>query len=241
MIREALAALRRALRGTWDELYALALANALWFAGCVLPLLLPQLVPTLPAFALAMLLSLAGLAVLTPALAAVAHGLARGHTFGLGDFGHALRRHAGRGALWLLANLLVNGLIVANLLFYPRTFEGPWVPFVVVFWLAVGALWAAAQLYFWPLLLEQETPRLLRCWRNAVLLVLANPFYALFLLLLTLLILALSTLIVMPLVLGGVGLAALLASHATLTLLARHGLIADYGAGRPPAPADPRA
>lgn len=233
LIREALAACWRACRDTWNELGPLVLANVAWFLACAAPLLLPQAWPTPGTFVLAVAISLAGLALLTPALAYVAHRVARGGSFDLGDLWDGLRRYAGVGARWLLANLAADGLIAVNLVFYPRTFEGRWVAFVWAFWLAVAALWMAMQIYLWPLLMEQERPALLRGWRNAALLVFANPVYAAVVLLLTLLLSALSTVLVMPLILFGVALVALLAQHATLTLLAHYALIPDYR----PAPA----
>ena len=90
-----------------------------------------------------------------------------------------------------------------NLQFYPQIIEGNWVILIGGFWLSAVVFWCAMQLYFWPLLVEQENPRMLLAWRNAAYLILANPFYAFFVASFTLVLLAISVATTLPFVFIG--------------------------------------
>ncbi len=95
------------------------------------------------------------------------------------------------------------------------------------FWLAVFAFWVTMQIYFWPLLIEQEVPRMLLAWRNAAYLVLANPFYAFFMVSFSIVLFAVSAALTLPLVFVGMALMGLLGNNAVLTLLEKFGIIEE--------------
>ena len=95
------------------------------------------------------------------------------------------------------------------------------------FWLAVLAFWLTVQMYFWPLLIEQEEPKILLAWRNSAYLVLINPFYAFFIASFHLLFVVISVGLTLPLVFVGMAGLALLGNNAVLTMLVKVGKIEE--------------
>jgi uncharacterized membrane protein YesL len=74
----------------------------------------------------------------------------------------------------------------------------------------LGILWIIIQFYALPYLIFQVEQSLRLAWQNAFLTVLASPFHALVILSLSILIFALSLLLLFPLLLGAQGLVAIL-------------------------------
>jgi len=206
MIREAMAVFWQTLKDVWEELLPLCLVNLVWLFASFTVILFP--------------VTLAGGYY-------VANRVARGKTFGTRHYIEGIKTYWWRSLLWFLTNLLVVLLIYVNLIFYPSQFEGLWVPIVGGVWVAVLIFWLTLQMYFWPLLIEQDEPRMLLAWRNSAYLVLINPFYAFFVASFHLLFLAVSVATTLPLVFVGMVTLALLGNNAVLTMLVSVGKIED--------------
>jgi uncharacterized membrane protein YesL len=96
-----------------------------------------------------------------------------------------------------LLNFIMAVIIGVNLFYYSRRSEG-WVQaarFVVLF---VALVWLMVQIHAWPLLMEQEQPRVTLALRNSFVILIKRPLPGLLTTLLIAFIAALSTLIIQP-------------------------------------------
>ena len=228
-IKEAMAVFWQTLRDVWEELYSLAIANLVWLFSWALPVVLASWigaqVPIL--FFVSIFLALCALAITTSGMYVVSNRVARGRTFHFFDFVEGIKVFWWRSLLWLLGNVIFVGLVAMNVVFYPNQFQGLWAIMFSGLWLAVGAFWLSMQIYFWPILIELEEPKLLLAWRNSAYSILANPFYAFFMVSFTVVLLALSVALTLPFIFVGMGLLAILANNAVLTLYHKLGVIED--------------
>ena len=227
LIKEAMSVFWQTLKDTWEELYSLALVNLVWLFSWSLPIGLGTVTKVPIVIALTALVSLGLLPVTTVGVYYVANRVAHGKTFHFSDFVDGIKLYWWRAIIWLLANVAVIFLICLNLWFYPANFEGLWVILVGGLWLAVLFFWIVMQVYYWPLLIQQEEPKMLRAWRNSAYLMLANPFYAFFIICFTIVLLGLSVALTLPFVFVGMAIPAVLGSNAVLTLLAKFGVIEE--------------
>jgi hypothetical protein len=205
MIREAMSVFWQALKDTWEELFSLAIVNLVWLASILTVILIP---------------------VTTAGMYYVTNRVAHGKTFHFSDFIEGIKLFWWRSLLWFLANILIVFLVIMNLQFY-ASFQATWSVFVNGLWLAVLAFWLSMQLYFWPLLIEQEQPKMLLTWRNCAYLILANPFYGFFMVCFTIVLFAVSVALTLPLIFVGMALVGLLGNNAVLTLLVKFGIIKE--------------
>ena len=227
LIREAMGVFWQTLKDTWEELYQLAMVNLVWLFSWSLPIGLGAatrlpivIIPTA-------ILSLGLLPVTTVGVYYVANRVAHAKTFHFSDFVDGIKLYWWRALIWLLANVVIISLICLNLWFYPANFEGFWVIIVGGLWLAALFFWIVMQIYYWPLLIQQEEPKMLLTWRNSAYLMLANPFYAFFIICFSIVLLAISVALTLPFVFVGMAILAVLGSNAVLTLLAKFGVIED--------------
>jgi hypothetical protein len=227
LIREAMGVFWQTLKDTWEELYSLAMVNLVWLFSWSLPIGLGA-ATRLPIVIIATaILSLGLLPVTTVGVYYVADRVAHAKTFHFSDFVDGIKLYWWRALIWLLANVVIIALISLNLWFYPANFEGFWVIIVGGLWLAALFFWIAMQMYYWPLLIQQEEPKMLLTWRNSAYLMLANPFYAFFITCFSIVLLAISVALTLPFVFVGMAILAVLGSNAVLTLLAKFGVIED--------------
>ena len=231
LIKEAMGVFWQTLKDTWEELYSLAIVNLVWLFSWALPIALAS-ASGLPIVIIPVaLLSICIFAVTTAGMYYVTARVAHAKTFHFYDFIDGIKLYWWRALLWLLVNIVIVLLIILNLQFYPSVFQGAWVIFVSGFWLAVLVFWVAMQVYYWPLIMRQEEPQKLRGmllgWRNAAYLLLANPFYAFFIVSFVFVLLGLSIALTLPFVFVGMGLQGLLGNNAVLTLLFSFGVIED--------------
>jgi len=225
LLRESMSVFWQTLKDVWEELYALAIVNLVWLFSWSLPVGLGA-ATQLPAVIIpTALLSLAALPVTSAGMYYVTNRVAHGKTFHFADFIDGVKALWWRALLWMLGNVVFIGLCILNLWFYPSTFQGTWVVLVGGIWLAVLAFWLAMQVYFWPLLVEQEEYKLLRAWRNSAYLILANPFYAFFIVSFTVVLVAFSVAVTLPFIFVGMAIPAILGNNAVLTLLHKFGII----------------
>jgi hypothetical protein len=227
LIKEAMEVFWQTLKDTWEELYSLAIVNLVWLFSWALPLALASATGLPIVIIPVALLSLGIFAVTTAGIYYVTSRVAHAKTFHFYDFVEGIKIYWWRALLWLLINMLVVALIIMNLRFYPTVFEGIWTLFVSGLWLALLVFWLTMQVYYWPLVIQQEEPKLLLGWRNAAYLVLANPFYAFFAVSFTIVLLGISVALTLPFVFVGMGLQGLLGNNAVLKLLFSFGIIED--------------
>ncbi|MFH1086424.1 MAG: hypothetical protein V1772_11775 [Chloroflexota bacterium] len=227
MIREAMSVFWQALKDTWEELYSLAIANLVWLFSWALPIGIGTATGVPIVIIITAVLSLVALPITTAGMYAVTNRVARGRTFHFADLIDAIKLYWWRSLLWMLANAVFVLLVYMNLWFYPTVFKGTWVVFIAGLWLAIGIFWLAMQMYFWPILIEQERPRLLLAWRNCAYLILANPFYAFFVASFSIVLLGISVGLTLPFIFVGMALMGLLANNAVLTLYVKFGIIED--------------
>jgi hypothetical protein len=235
LIREAMSVFWQTLKDVWEELYTLAIVNLVWLFSWALPVLLAgaigSQIPVL--FFVCLALALGAFAVTASGIYVVTNRVARGKTFHFYDFIEGIKVYWWRSLLWMLGNVVFLGLIFMNVTFYPNQFEGLWAIMFSGLWLAVGAFWLTMQMYFWPVLIELDEPKLLLAWRNCAYSILANPFYSFFVVSFSLVLLVLSVALTLPFIFVGMGLLAILANNAILTLYFKLGIIEDP---RPPVP-----
>jgi hypothetical protein len=212
------------------------MVNLVWLFSWALPVVLASSfgaqIPV-PLFFLCILLALAAFAVTTAGIYVVTNRVARAKTFHFYDFIDGIKRYWWRSLLWMLGNIVFIGLVAMNVWFYPNQFPGLWSVMFSGLWLAVGAFWLSMQMYFWPVLIELEEPKLFLAWRNAAYSILANPFYAFFMVSFSLVLFALSVALTLPFIFVGMGLLGILGNNALLTLYHNLGVIEDP---RPPVP-----
>jgi hypothetical protein len=228
LIQEAMGVFWQTLKDVWEELYSIALVNLVWLFSWALPLGIGT-ATGVPAIILpTALLSLGLLPVTTAGIYVVCNRVARAKTFHFYDFIEGIKRYWWRSLLWLLGNIVFLALVYVNLWFYPSTFQGQtWVIIVSGMWLAVGVFWLVMQTYFWPIMIEQEQPKLFLAWRNCAYLILANPFYAFFIVSFSLVLMVISVALTLPFIFVGMGLMGLLGNNAVLTLYFKFGIIED--------------
>jgi uncharacterized membrane protein YesL len=194
-----------AIRGVYDELFPLAGMGLLWFLMTVVPPgLAIQLASTLGLSpGLAIPLILISLIPAPPATAAVYHVtsfIAREKRIEFGYFWQGFKAYLGRS--WAVAGVLiaVGAILAIDVRFFFDRLDNT--AFLVMFLVSLWAVlfWVAIQIYLYPLMVSQEDKRLLLIFKNAALLVLAYPFFALLILIVLVLITVLSviSLILMP-------------------------------------------
>lgn len=205
MIKEAMGVFWQSLKDTWEELYSIAIVNLVWLFASLTIVLFP--------------VTAAGMYYVT-------NRVAHGKTFGFSDFIDGIKRFWWRSLVWFLVNIVAVGLFAVNIWFY-SSFEGSWVVVIGGLWLALLVFWLSMQIYFWPILIEQSETKMIQAWRNAAYLILANPFYAFFMVTFSIVLFALSAALTLPLIFVGMGLVAILANNAVLTLLEKFGLIKE--------------
>jgi hypothetical protein len=233
MIGQATTVLTRSLKDLWEELTPLSLANLVWFGAWALPLVL---VLSAPPGVIAYTLVLAAVllyGLTTAGLYHAANRVAHGRTGALADLFAGARTYWPQALLWLAGNAAVLILVAAGLFYVAARLPGGAAVLVQVVCLAALLFWAVMQLYFWPMLIQLEDPRVGMAWRYSAMLIAIDPALALWLVVLTLVALAIgvATGILLALVSGA--LIAVLANNTVLALLHRLGKIEDP---RPPVP-----
>jgi len=227
LIREAMSVFWQTLKDVWEELYSIGMVNLVWLFAWALPagIVLGTGIEVL--IIPAIILSVGLFTVTTSGVYYVANRVAHGKTFHFVDFVDGIKKLWWRSLIWGVVNIIVVYMIYLNLQFYPQMIKSNWVILIGGFWVSVLVFWTVMQIYFWPLLVEQEETKMLLAWRNAAYLILVNPFYAFFVTSFAVLLLAISVGTTLPFVFIGMGVQALLGSNAALTLLYKVGVTED--------------
>lgn len=159
--------------------------------------------------------------------------IANGKPAGISVFFEGFRLHFWRSWAWGLVNIVVAVVLVSNYLFYGQLDESLSI-WARGFVLTLAFLWVAVQMYTFPLMLEQEKPRLRTALRNSLVVMLKRPFYSMGIALVIIVVVVVSSLFILPLwgfVTASV--CAYLANRAAVTAVARF--------GRKSAPVSPEA
>lgn len=197
---DAIRVVRRSLGDAWDPLIVVGAINLIWMGLALTIVLLPAA---------------------TAALFESMHGLAAGRSPGIRDYLGLVRRRFFGGWVWAAWAAAVITIVGANIGFHADPAGSPsWLSAVFV---VLGALLGVSLLYVWPFVFLQPDASIVRAIRNSLLLVLAAPLFALVLAGLTVLLLAVSAVLVLPLAVAAPSLVCLIASHAVTDRLRAFG------------------
>lgn len=209
--------------GVYDELLTLMAGSVLWTL-LTIPLGLVIFAIT-QVFGWTPFVLLALYLLPTPAAVGVhgmAHVIANQEVPHLADFWAALRAGWRRGLIMFVVGAAVLLIIVSDIGFLLRLEEDwPKIPALILFYL--GVFWLGMQLYLVPLLFEEPGISLRRAYQQAFLLAFANPIFTLFLLLVTFLFLALSSVVFLLLPLMTMSFIAVLGARGVRYQLIRYG------------------
>ncbi len=192
-----------ACKDYYEEMFRLVGANLLW-------LLLAVPIITLPP-------ATAGMFCLT-------NRIAHHRSVELRLFFAGMKQYFFKSWLLALLNAAVLGLLYVNLRFYGQMLAGQWAAIVQGLFLGLMVLWCLMQLYVFPMLLEQEEPRLLLALRNAAFMAFASPLTALVLGVLVALLAAASAALALPFAVALMAVVALAANETVLALLVHYGI-----------------
>lgn len=110
------------------------------------------------------------------------------------QFWLGFREHLKRGVALALINAVVIIVNVTNLLAY-RNAAGLQADFVRLVWILALVVWGTLQFYAFPLYYAMEKPSLMGAFRNAAVMILLNPLFTLAVLIVTILLIAISTIL----------------------------------------------
>jgi hypothetical protein len=229
----------RVLKAAYDDLFLCVFLSLIWWACPIVILLLlgalgewgaaiAQL-PALLGFAGMMGLALVVLLVqplVTMGAQHVANRIANYRRADSGFFWDAWRRYPRKGYLAFFLSLAIPALIAFQIIWYFNS-QG-WLQVIGVIWLWLFLFSLMAGQYFFPLLWQQDEPKILLALRNSALLALQYPLYSLLMLVFQLLLSVISIALTLPLILL---LPALLALTGNLALV---GILQDMGLAEQP-------
>jgi hypothetical protein len=214
---DALRVAWQSLKDLWDEMVLLIVLNVAWSLLALLaamPLLLLFRSDLVVGLALSTVLFWL-LSIVTGALCLVANQVTRGYAVSWGTFAHGLKRYWLKSLVVAIINLVMLALIAFNVLFYALQVQGAWTYFAVSIWGAIGIYWLLVQVYWFPMLLEMKSEKILASLRNALALPFITPGFSTTILLVLILLVLLSTFLMVPLVLLMTVYLLLIMNHAT--------------------------
>ncbi len=110
------------------------------------------------------------------------------------DFWEGFKENFKRGLVMAALNIVIVGINLSNLLAY-REASGVWVIALRIFWIFILWLWFTIQFYMWSLFYEMENPTLFGTLRNALVMIVLNPFFTIGLWMGVIVLLVLSTML----------------------------------------------
>lgn len=192
-----------ALKDYYEEMFRLVGANLLW-AVLAIP------VVTLPP-------ATAGMLYLT-------NQVAHHKSVELGMFFEGFKKYFVKSWLLALLNAAVLTIFYVNFTFYGKMVGGQWGAILQGLFVGLGVMWCLIQLYVFPMLLEQQEPRLLLALRNAAFMAFASPIATLVLGVLLVVTAALSVALALPFAVALMAVVGLAANEAVLMLLVQFGI-----------------
>lgn len=215
----ALRVIGLSIRDFYEEMFLFVPLSLVWWLPALLLIPLAGLVPTNPVWGVPVGVSLF-LILVSPGSAGLAHlgyRIAHERRVDSGFFKDAVREMWWPSVRVGALNAVVLITMVVNLYFYAQF--NSWIRLISILWIYGLILWAVGQLYLFPLLFEQNEPRVLLVFRNAVILVLAQPLFSLVVFIGALVLTVICTIIPVLLVLIWPGLMALIGSRAVADIL----------------------
>lgn len=212
----------KSVKDLWEELVLLVVLNLIWAASALLviaPILLTGARNPILALVLSFVLFW-GFPIVSGALCFVTNQVARGVAVSMGTFVTGLKQYWLKSALVGLINLIVLGLLFLNIQFYSVVLEGSWTILAVAAWILVMLYWFIAQIYWFPLVLELESEKVFLALRNALMMVLISPGFALAMAVLLALLTVLCIVLTLPVPLIMASLLLLVTNRATRNRLA---------------------
>lgn len=197
-MKPVLPIIRGAFQDVWTDLWTMLAVNLTWLLANLL------VIPGPPA---------------TLALFAFGNQTARGETVDFTDFWQAFRRNWGPAWRWGGLNLVVIGVLIADITFTGRFVQGTWQPYLQGLYLAVLAAWLALQFFALPFLFEQEQMSVRQALRNSLALMTRNPGFTIAVLTLTALTLVLGVFVFMLSLMLGAAFTACASSRAVMDRL----------------------
>jgi hypothetical protein len=219
---EALHVTWQSLKAFWEDFVFLVILNIIWSLAIV-AMIAPQflLFDSNPILALILSLLLSWpVPIVSSGLCFVTNQIAREQVVDWQTFFLGMRRYWAKSLAVALINLAVLITFVVNLQFYALIVQGAWTSIVVVIWIILGLYWLLAQVYWFPMILELESEKVLLALRSALSLVLISPGFTLVLGALVALLTVLCILLTIPVVLIMASLLLLIANHAIRNRLA---------------------
>ncbi len=192
-----------ALKDYYEEMFRLVGANLLW-----LVLAIP--VVTLPP-------ATAGMFYLT-------NQIAHHKTVELGMFFEGFKKYFFKSWLLTLLNVAVLAIFYMNFTFYGQRVGGQWGSILQGLFVGLAVMWCLIQLYVFPMLLEQEEPRLRLALRNAAFMAFASPIATLVLGVLLAVTTLASLVLALPFAVALMAVVGLAANEAVLILLVQFGI-----------------
>jgi uncharacterized membrane protein YesL len=114
----------------------------------------------------------------TAALYVITREIGYRHSLSWRDFFSYLGQYFFIGWRWGILNLIAVLIVWLNVWFYDNLAVSI-APLLRYVWIIAGVIWIIIQQYTFPLMLEQEKPRVLLATRNAIVLCLRHPIFTL--------------------------------------------------------------
>jgi hypothetical protein len=222
MMSDALQIFKFSLKDFWEEFVLLVILNLVWSLAVIIPvapLFALREVDVLWALGLSLLLLLP-LPIVSGGLCFVTNQISRGKAIGWRAFLVGIRCYWSKSLIVALINLVVAILILTNIQFYGVALEGTWTTFAVGLWLIIGAYWLLVQVFWFPMILELESEKILLALRNALAMAVISPGFSLTLAVLLVLVIALCIVLTVPALIFMASFSLLVFNHATRSRLA---------------------
>ena len=145
--------------------------------------------------------------------------LAHGKSAGWRTVVEGFRLYFWRSWLWGLLNVAVIVILASNLIFYSMS-SSEWSLAARIMVGAVILIWLALQMHTFPLMLEQEQPKLLQALRNSFVILMKRPVHSMGTALVVAVIIGVSLLVIQPAwIFITASLSAYLANRVTLSAI----------------------
>jgi uncharacterized membrane protein YesL len=235
-IKEIISVLWDSIKATWEDLFSLMLMNFVTVLPVILAILLSFAMAEVWQAGygtLAIILALVGLLpllLLPPAIAGLwnaANRVAEKLAIHWSDYWEGFRRYFWKSLAMALINLFVLAILGANIWFYapgnnPLGLDSGLSMAIQIFFVIMIALWLIYQMYPMAMLLEQTDQRLRTAFRNAGVLLITRPGFAILLGLALAVVLAISTYLIVLWLLVTLSIIAVVCNKAVKHLLIPH-------------------
>lgn len=140
----------------------------------------------------------------TAAFFAIGQRMLEGEVWDARDMWREMQRLFLPAWRWAIPYFLIAGVLLGNVALYANQVGLLWHGLRMA-WAGLFLIWVAVTLLYWPFWLNQQTPSLMTSTRNGLRFCMRHPGTTLLFVILSSTFLVISTLIVLPLLFGGVG------------------------------------